>query len=127
MSRITYHCPDCGDPDAPDATHCITADGTFYWNVKTQSWDPSDGPNTGDLYCSECGDIGWDYRNQVEVPDLTPLQKLHALIDIADDLELRAARARAKVNALKEEMRARFTALKADRAQELEQWEHDHA
>lgn len=112
MSRITYHCPECGDPDAPDATHCITADGTFYWNVKTQSWDPSDGPNTSDIFCSQCGEIGWDC--EVEVPDLTPLQQLHVLIDIADDLELRAAQARAKVNALKEDERRR-----------LEQWEHD--
>jgi hypothetical protein len=105
-TRITYFCPKCGDPDAPDATHTVTTDGTFFWNVKTQEWQGSD-PGADDLYCSDCGEIGRTWRDEIQLPDLSPAEELKIAHEIAQAHETKAAVARAKVRELEADIEAR--------------------
>ena len=116
MTRITYHCPNCGDPDHEDANHAVTADGSFYWRPETQSWEASDGPSCDDLYCSECGDIGRQARNEVELPDLSPAEVLAIARRRARDLEHQTAAAWRAVREAEAEVEARQAAFEAEAA-----------
>ena len=116
MTRVTYHCPNCGDPDREDANHSISMDGSFYWCVETQSWESSDGPSCDDLYCSECGDIGSEASNEVELPDLSPAEVLAIARRRARDLEHETAAAWRAVREAEAEVEARQAAFEAEAA-----------
>lgn len=115
MTRVTYHCPNCGDPDAPDANHAVTADGSFYWRPETQSWEAGD-VNGCDLWCSECGELGSPGSLEVELPDLSPAEVLAIARRRARDLEHQTAAAWKAVREAEAEVEARQAAFEAEAA-----------
>ena len=115
MTRITYFCPDCGDPDATDATHCIHTDATTYWNARRQCWEANDEPNTADLWCSECGEISASEAER-DLPDLSPVEELEIAREIARDLEQQTDRAWKKARELEADIEAREAAHKREAA-----------
>ena len=117
MSRVTFHCPDCGDPDAPDALHSIHTDATTYWNARRQCWEPDAEPNTADIWCSECGEIG---RGEAErdLPDLSPVEELKIAREHAQDLEQQTDRAWKKARELEADIEAREAAHKREAARQ---------
>ena len=117
MTRVTFHCPNCGDPDAPDANHMITMDGTFYWSVETQTWEASD-VSGDDIYCSDCGELGPAYREEIELPDLSPAEELAIAQKLAQDQEAKTAEAWLRVRKAEAEIEARQAAFEAEAARE---------
>jgi hypothetical protein len=113
MSRITYHCDNCGDPDAPDADHIITCDRTFYWCIEVQDWKPSD-PNDCDLFCSHCGELGSPHHSEVELPDLSPAEELALAQKLAQDQEAKTAEAWLRVRKAEADIEARQAAHQAE-------------
>lgn len=114
-TRITYVCPDCGDPDAPDALHSVHTDATTYWNARRQCWEPEAQPNTADIWCSECGEISRG-EAETELPDLSPLEELEIAREIARDLECQTDRAWKKARELEADIEAREAAHKREAA-----------
>jgi hypothetical protein len=91
----------------------ITCDGTFYWSVDVQDWLPSD-PNDSDLFCSECGELGWPHRNEIELPDLSPAEELALAQKLAQDQEAKTAEAWLRVRKAEADIEARQAAHQAE-------------